>query len=122
MRKVAGVALLLMITYPATAQQGWLTQVKPCVVKGIDGTTSIGVGGAIALYTWEDQRSAWIDLVPYFDSTSHVVGGFAGVSTEIEGTPLFEVLMKPLKPDCFGVGVKFKDGHTRGLIYGSWHF
>lgn len=129
MKRAICILLLLILAAPIMAQANdepaespWFRQARPCALKGVDGLASVGAGYSFAVYTWSEDRAAWLDLAPYFDATRHVIGGFAGVSTEVEGIPIVETFLKPLEADCVGAGMKFRDGHTRVLIHASWHF
>lgn len=129
MKRALLVLLLLITAAPIMAQANdapakspWFQQARPCVLKGIDGLFSLGAGYSFAVYTWSPERAAWLDLAPYYDGDSHIVGGFAGASTEIKGIPIIETLLGPLEADCFGAGAKYSEGQTQFVIHASWHF
>lgn len=129
MKRALTLLLVLIAAAPLMAQTSdeappspWFRQAKPCVLKGIDGLFSLGAGYSFAVYTWSPERAAWLDLAPYYDGDAHIIGGFAGLSTEIRGIPIVETLLEPLGADCFGAGAKYSEGETQFVIHASWHF
>jgi hypothetical protein len=116
---------LLANVVPAQAapveKSPWFSEIHPSAMKTANSLTSIGTGLSINVYRLSAERSLWADGCLFYDGPQDVIGGFAGLSTEIDGLPFVEVILAPLQADCVGAGGKW-DGTAEFLLYCTWHF
>lgn len=125
-------ALLLLTATLVTAQEAapspWFSAVTPCAIKSTDSLTSIGTGLSINVYKWSEGRSLWADGCVLYDAPQEVIGGFAGLSTEIKGLPIIEAILAPLQVltsdalDTVGFGCKYSRGDATPCAYVTSHF
>lgn len=99
----------------------WFSEICPSAMKTANSLTSIGTGLSVNIYRFSEDRSLWADGCLLYDGGQDVIGGFAGLSTEIAGLPFVEVILAPLQADCIGAGGKW-DGTAEFLLYCTWHF
>lgn len=99
----------------------WFSEICPSAMKTANSLTSIGTGLSLNIYRFSEDRSLWADGCLLYDGGRDVIGGFAGLSTEIDGLPFVEVILAPLQADCVGAGGKW-DGTAEFLLYCTWHF
>lgn len=100
----------------------WFSEWHPSALKGLDGIADIGAGFSFNAYRFTPKRSVWLDLAPFYDGGTRIVGGFAGLSTEIDGIPIVEVIFGFLDADTIGFGGKYIDHELTGAFYAAWHF
>ncbi len=117
------VLLALLICAPAVADEPspWFSEIHPSAMKTANSLTSIGTGLSVNIYRFSEDRSLWADGCLLYDGGQDVIGGFAGLSTEIAGLPFVEVILAPLQADCVGAGGKW-DGTAEFMLYCTWHF
>lgn len=123
---LAGLLCCCLISAPAVAADEapspWFSDVNFSTIKTADALASIGTGVSINVYRVAPERSLWLDLAPLYDAPRDVVGGFAGVSTEIAGLGVIETMLAPLGADCVGYGGKYDGNTLESIIYCTWHF
>jgi len=101
----------------APAPSPWFTAARFSAMKTID-LDSIGTGLSVNVYKFAPERSLWADGCALYDGSSNLIGGAAGLSTEVKGIPI----IGGLPVDCAGIGAKFLDNEVTPMAYLTTHF
>jgi hypothetical protein len=121
---VALAALVAPVFAQDPAPSPWFSEAHWSALKTVDDLTTIGAGLAVNVYRFAPERSIWLDGCPLYDGGNKILGGFAGLSTEIKGLPVLEFILAPVASvaDCVGLGLKVTKGEFAGAVYVSTHF
>jgi len=116
---LAALALLATVAHADGAPSPWFSEARGSALKTID-LDSIGTGLSLNVYRVNPTRSIWADGCLLYDSSSNVVGGFGGVSTEPKGLPFADTFKAVFA--TVGVGVKLLKDDLTWAAYGTIHF